>query len=118
MGAGLAMSQAMGQSIANVQAAPPLAGSVGLTSGVSVCQKCGFKANGTPKFCPECGEPMVSPGNESAKCPFCKKGGIGPGVKFCPECGEKIVQKCPKCNADLSSGIKFCPDCGMRITNK
>jgi membrane protease subunit (stomatin/prohibitin family) len=117
MGAGYAMSQAMGQGM-GAQTPPPMAGSIGTSTGVSVCQKCGFKANGTPKFCPECGEPMTSPVGDGVQCPFCKKGVINPGVKFCPECGEKIIQKCPKCDANLSPGVKFCPSCGEKIINK
>jgi membrane protease subunit (stomatin/prohibitin family) len=109
MGAGYAMSQAMGQSMTGQNPQAP--------AGATVCQKCGFTANGSLKFCPECGNSMKLSNSEEMYCPSCKCV-IRPGVKFCPECGRKIVTNCPKCNSNLVPGVKFCPNCGERIATR
>jgi len=114
MGAGLAMSQAMGRNM-NAQMIP-MAGSPATAAGISVCSKCGFKANGSVKFCPECGTPMTTPVSGESKCPFCNCA-VNPGSKFCTGCGKKIVTKCPKCDSNLTPGVKFCPSCGEKIIN-
>lgn len=49
------------------------------------CPKCGCSLDKNSKFCPECGEKLVS-------------------EKFCPECGQK-----------LSGSAKFCNNCGTKI---
>lgn len=49
------------------------------------CPKCGCSLDKNSKFCPECGEKLIS-------------------EKHCPECGEKI-----------SANAKFCNNCGAKI---
>ena len=49
------------------------------------CPSCGATLNGTPKFCPECGD------NLKPTCPKCGTE-LKANTKFCPECGEKIVK--------------------------
>jgi len=114
MGAGMAMSQAMGQSMAGQPV--PMINSQGTTSVTSTCQKCGIRVNGSVKFCPECGNPMLSSQEVELRCPKCS-GLIKPGVKFCSECGTKIVFNCPKCNSKIQPGVKFCQNCGEHIND-
>lgn len=50
----------------------------------AACPHCSAPLDGTPKFCPECGEKIQA-------------------EKFCSECGAK-----------LAAGAKFCPECGAK----
>ncbi len=47
------------------------------------CPACGAQINGSPKFCPECGQ------NMNPTCPKCGTG-VKANAKFCPECGSKL----------------------------
>lgn len=47
------------------------------------CAKCGAELTPRAKFCPECGEPVLS------VCPKCGAT-LSAKAKFCPECGEKL----------------------------
>ena len=49
----------------------------------NVCPTCNTPINGTPKFCPECGQ------NLKPTCPNCGKE-VSPKEKFCSECGSKL----------------------------
>ncbi|WP_292367833.1 SPFH domain-containing protein [Methanoregula sp. UBA64] len=116
IGAGMAMSQAMGQAMIS-QPAPHMAGSPQISAGFSLCPKCGFKANGSVKYCPECGNQMTSASGEEMRCPFCKAV-IKANVKFCPECGKKVTFECPKCNTKIEPNEKFCHNCGARVVEQ
>lgn len=78
-----------------------------------VCAKCGtFLRNGA-KFCPECGEKVVSVQEENlVTCPECGK--QVQKAKFCPECGHRLQSVCPKCGANAGNS-KFCPECGEKL---
>jgi len=75
------------------------------------CVKCGATLPATAKFCPECGEKVVSA--DTVVCPEC--GNTVPKGKFCPECGHKFVTVCPTCGKDVALGAKFCPECGEKL---
>lgn len=75
------------------------------------CNKCGALISAHVKFCPECGEKVMTDG-ETVICPEC--GQTVTKAKFCPECGHKFVTVCPKCGAQ-TNGAKFCPECGEKL---
>lgn len=110
IGVGLGMMAGVGGTMANV-----VGGAVGNALGSPntakiQCNKCGAVLSANVKFCPECGEKVVS--SDSIVCPECGKT-VAKG-KFCPECGHKFVSTCPKCGADTKGG-KFCPECGEKL---
>lgn len=52
---------------------------------VASCPKCGCSLEKNSKFCPDCGEKLVS-------------------ERYCPECGEKV-----------NTNAKFCINCGSKL---
>jgi membrane protease subunit (stomatin/prohibitin family) len=52
---------------------------------VALCPHCGQEAQGSSKFCPECGKPLAT----SLTCEKCGTE-VPAGTKFCPECGDPI----------------------------
>lgn len=75
------------------------------------CAKCGASHPANAKFCPECGEKVISA--DAVVCPEC--GTTVAKGKFCPECGHKFVTVCSKCGKDVAPGAKFCPECGEKL---
>ena len=76
------------------------------------CPKCNAAMKKGAKFCPECGEKVVTIGK--VNCPKCGKE-IDAKTKFCPECGAKIGEKvCKDCGHKLQGNQKFCPECGAK----
>jgi membrane protease subunit (stomatin/prohibitin family) len=76
------------------------------------CPKCKANVPAGSKFCPSCGEKIVTA--DAISCPKCKAQ-VPAGTKFCPECGTSMQATCPKCNAAVPSGTKFCPSCGEKL---
>ncbi|MDE7078590.1 MAG: SPFH domain-containing protein [Clostridia bacterium] len=76
------------------------------------CPKCNAVMKKGAKFCPECGEKIVSIGK--INCPKCGKE-VDAKTKFCPECGAKMGEKvCKECGHKLQGNQKFCPECGTK----
>lgn len=100
LGAGSAIGKVMGEAVRGMQ------------EPASVCPNCKAQVSGNPKFCPECGKPMVLP---KAKCIKCGKD-IDPSSKFCPECGavQSAEIQCKGCGKQIPSSSKFCPECGAK----
>ena len=82
-------------------------------SAQTICPKCGSVLPANAKFCLECGSKIQELNQYEVICPHCgnktKKG------KFCSECGQPLVNKCPKCGAEVPSGAKFCLECGTQL---
>ena len=78
-----------------------------------ICATCGATISANTKFCPECGNAVVKPSDNTIECPHCKQ--IVTKGKFCPECGKKIITACPKCGQTVAPGAKFCPECGENL---
>ncbi len=75
------------------------------------CTKCGAEVKKNAKFCPECGQKMVS-GKTCTKCGALLKS----NAKFCSECGAPCdTKKTCECGATLDTNAKFCPECGKPI---
>jgi membrane protease subunit (stomatin/prohibitin family) len=51
-------------------------------------------------------------GDNTPKCPKCKKPIADNSQKFCQQCGTKLLVTCAKCNKDFATGTKFCTECG------
>lgn len=77
------------------------------------CPKCGKLVEECVKFCPDCGEKIVSTVG-TVKCSKCGKD-VPAAARFCPECGAPMKCSCPKCGKDVPAGAKFCPDCGEKL---
>lgn len=77
------------------------------------CSNCGNTLPANAKFCLECGTKVEIIAEDEMICPKCgkktKKG------KFCMECGGSLVNKCPKCGAEVPLNGKFCLECGEKI---
>ncbi len=89
MGAGLGVSSAMGQAMANSMNTNAQTNSAPVTQAAAVGQK---------------------------PCPKCNKDNPI-SAKFCLECGEKLVSAnkfCIQCGANLAAGAKFCQECGTK----
>lgn len=57
-----------------------------------------YPAQGTNKFCPECGTQNAS------------------NAKFCVNCGHKYgADQCSKCQTPITPGAKFCQNCGTPL---
>ena len=56
----------------------------------NTCPHCGKKLDGSPVFCPSCGERTadLKPLKETV-CPYCESI-LTPGSSFCPACGKRI----------------------------
>lgn len=77
-GMGMNMGKMFDSNFGSAQQQAPAANAVG-----KKCAKCGADLAANAKFCPECGEKVLT------QCPKC--GAKLPATgKFCPECGEKI----------------------------
>ncbi len=77
------------------------------------CANCGNSLPANAKFCLECGTKVENLADGEIICPACgKKTAKG---KFCMECGASLVNKCPKCGAEVPSGGKFCLECGEKL---
>lgn len=75
------------------------------------CTKCGAEVRKNAKFCPECGQKMVS-GKTCTKCGALLKS----NAKFCSECGTPCdMKKTCECGATLDANAKFCPECGKSV---
>ncbi|MBR7110300.1 MAG: SPFH domain-containing protein [Clostridia bacterium] len=75
------------------------------------CTKCGAEVRKNAKFCPECGQKMVS-GKTCTKCGALLKS----NAKFCSECGTPCdMKKTCECGATLDANEKFCPECGKPV---
>lgn len=83
------------------------------SASAAVCPKCGNKLPANAKFCLECGTKVESVAGDEIICPSC--GGKTPKGKFCVQCGVPLVNKCPKCDADVPTGGKFCLECGEKL---
>lgn len=71
---------------------------------LEVCKVIGWepkpRAEGSGKFCPNCGSPCAV------------------GAKFCTECGAPVgntKKVCPKCGREYPSTTKFCSECGEKL---
>lgn len=53
------------------------------------CIKCGMELEGSPKFCPQCGQLQAS-----TTCPFCHAD-VTPGTSFCTACGTQLATVSP-----------------------
>ena len=76
------------------------------------CDKCNKTFDDSVKFCPECGNKLLS----KDVCPECGAP-VDANAKFCPSCGHKLVREkvCPQCGAHLEGDAKFCSKCGAKI---
>lgn len=76
------------------------------------CDKCNKTFDDDVKFCPECGNKLLS----KDVCPECGAP-VDASAKFCPSCGHKLVREkvCPQCGAHLEGDAKFCSKCGAKI---
>lgn len=77
------------------------------------CPKCGNPLPANAKFCLECGTKIEDIADNEIICPACGK--KTPKGKFCVECGHPLVNKCPKCGAEVPPGGKFCLECGTKL---
>lgn len=77
------------------------------------CPNCGNTLPADAKFCMECGNKVEILAEDEMICPACNKK-IKKG-KFCLECGAPLINKCPKCEAELPQNSKFCPACGEKL---
>jgi len=77
------------------------------------CPNCGKSLPASAKFCFECGSKIEKLDDSEMICPACgqktRKG------KFCMECGASLINKCPKCGAEVPQGGKFCFECGEKL---
>ena len=91
------------------------------------CPKCATLVPAGTRFCPSCGNPMMTAPSVPAgaaggpPCPKCGQP-TAPGAKFCPNCGASTApapaapaRKCPKCGLDVPPTGKFCPNCGTTM---
>lgn len=116
MGAGFGMGNMMTQGMSGGNQQPPPFGAPQQSAEqTAACPKCGAQVKAGAKFCPECGQAMVSSQQPGGVCVACGAQ-LTPGAKFCPECGAKTgPAKCAKCGTEVSSGTKFCPECGEKL---
>ncbi len=77
------------------------------------CPNCGSSVPANAKFCLECGSKIEILAEDEILCPACGKK-IKKG-KFCLECGASLINKCPKCDAEVPTGAKFCLECGEKL---
>lgn len=77
------------------------------------CPVCNAPCPSNAKFCLECGAKIEKLEANEIICPRCNKKTVK--SKFCMECGGALVNKCPKCNAELPLGAKFCLECGEKV---
>lgn len=77
------------------------------------CPACGSSVPANAKFCLQCGAKIEILADDEILCPACGKK-IKKG-KFCLECGASLVNKCPKCGAEVPTGAKFCFECGEKL---
>jgi membrane protease subunit (stomatin/prohibitin family) len=84
-GAGFGSGMVLIPQVMNAQMQPSM-----MQSQVSMvaCPKCGNQVQQGARFCPNCGNTMVTQAATSP-CPNCGKP-VTVGAKFCPECGQKI----------------------------
>lgn len=68
---------------------------------MAFCSNCGEKLTGQPNFCPKCGKPLGSVGQDKSQ-----------------ESPHIAVVKCPCCGNSVNSYAAKCPSCGteMRVT--
>lgn len=110
IGAGAAIGTQMPNIIGN-----PTNAAQGNASAFILCGKCNSKNPEGTKFCPQCGESVVTKTAPSLKCPSCSAE-VAQGSKFCNICGEKLgPNNCPDCNAEVPANSKFCPNCGKKF---
>lgn len=85
-----------------------------------VCPGCRITLRPGARFCPACGQAVVtaaSPG--AATCTHCGAP-IRPGTRFCRTCGQPLAAAptrltCPHCGAHLKPDAQFCANCGRRV---
>lgn len=113
MGAGMVMTNMMGQMFGqmqqqNAQAQYQQPVQNAAPKGVP-CSQCGSEVLPGAKFCNNCGASTSPP---KAKCISCGHE-IPASTKFCPECGaSQAIPKCSKCGTEIPGNSKFCPECG------
>ncbi|MBI4964317.1 MAG: SPFH domain-containing protein [Desulfomonile tiedjei] len=86
MGAGIAMGQQMAGAMA-----------ASLTKAQKEEPAKAAPAEGSGKFCSQCGKPVAA------------------DAKFCPECGTALRSGCPKCGKPNEPAAKFCQECGEKM---
>lgn len=83
MGAGMGLGMGMGMGNMFAQNMQQMSNTNNNAQAGKVCPTCGHALQGSPKFCPECGQ------NLKPTCPNCGTE-VKPSAKFCPECGSKL----------------------------
>jgi len=76
------------------------------------CQKCQSTVDAGKRFCSDCGEEVLLPGEVT--CENCNAKNEK-GKNFCGDCGSSLIKECPKCNAIAEMNKKFCADCGEKL---
>ena len=91
----------------------PVAAAAPAQEETTTCPTCGKSLPANAKFCFECGSKIEKLDDSEMICPACgKKTRKG---KFCMECGASLINKCPKCGAEVPQGGKFCLECGEKL---
>lgn len=114
LGVGMAAASAIAPQVGEMMQGMHVGGNSSSSNGATIkCPKCGNSLPANAKFCLECGTKMEELAANEIICPACGK--KTPKGKFCIECGQPLVNKCPKCGADVPSGGKFCLECGTKV---
>lgn len=66
-----------------------------------ICQECGKYFEGTPSFCPNCGEPVLAKHLEKVSAPHMEE--------------KKEFKTCPDCAETIAKMARLCKHCGRRF---
>ncbi len=92
------------------------------------CNRCGVEVTDSLDVCPNCGNSLNEPkqetsfkSNDEIICQDCGAKLDG-DVTFCSSCGSKIEDinenKCGECGSELPENVLFCPTCGTKVKQK